>query len=919
MLTIYSQTSSAAVKKYFDVADYYSEGQETVGRWGGGLADVLDLSGTVDKASFDCLCDNLHPQTGEQLTLRNGDNRRVGYDMVFSGPKSFSILEALAGEQERQRLLRAFGDSVDATMAEMEVDMHCRVRKGGAFCDRQTGNMVWAAFDHSTARPVDGQPPDPQRHRHVFAFNAAWDPVEECFKAGEFSYIKRDGEYYAAAFYARLAHKLEAMGYGIDRRGGKEWEIAGVPQSAIDTFSKRTDEVEETARELGITDAERKAELGATTRARKQKELTPAELRQAWLAQISDGERDALARVYRREIAPDREVTASEAVEYAIAHLGEQNSAFPVRELKATALLHGLGHLTPEQVEAELPRHGVLTDVIDGRVMASTEALQAEERYIVGQAARGRGAACPVGVAEGLSRQLADGRTLSDEQWAVTQGLLSSSNRVNMVTGPAGAGKSYSLQKFDEGMRIAGEAATYLATTVKAVKVLEKDGFEVKTVAHFLRDGRMQAAARGGRVVVDEASMLGHKDAVKLFKLAEKNDLKLIFVGDKMQHGSVPRGALLRILEEYAGIRPFRLTTIMRQQDAEYRAAAQLLSEGRTLEGFEALDRKQWVHEIGDDAERYRAMAADYLQAVNDGASCLVVSPTHAEAAAITREIRGQLRAAGKLGTDEREFTRLVQVNASEAERGQATTYRPGDVIQFHQNAKGGYVKGQRRTVADPAAVPVKHAASFSLYRPEAVRLAKGDLIRFTGTVKAYRSDHTYRNGDTHGVAGFTEAGNLRLDDGRVVAADVGLFRPAFVETSFGAQGQTVQRVILGMSAASLPATNQEQMYVSASRAKAKLSLYTDDKDAVKAAIQRSSQKLAALDLRPAAGPKRRDWMPEDRERQRRLALVKGGRAGLPVPPTPPEPPRQRPWPVTPTHPDRQESHERRREIRHGR
>ena len=58
-----------------------------------------------------------------------------------------------------------------------------------------------------------------------------------------------------------------------------------------------------------------------------------------------------------------------------------------------------------------------------------------------------------------------------------------------------------------------------------------------------------------------------------------------------------------------------------------------------------------------------------------------------------------------------------------------------------------------------------------------------------------------------------------------------------------------MQRVILGMSTGSLPATNQEQLYVSASRAKEWLRLYTDNKAEVREAVQRSSQKLAALDL----------------------------------------------------------------------
>ena len=116
MLTIHAASSAADVKKYFDVADYYSEGQETIGRWSGSLAARLGLSGQVDKASFERLCDNLHPVTGEQLTLSTKDNRRVGYDFTFSAPKSFSIVEAMADEPVRQRLLAAFGDVAPAAL-----------------------------------------------------------------------------------------------------------------------------------------------------------------------------------------------------------------------------------------------------------------------------------------------------------------------------------------------------------------------------------------------------------------------------------------------------------------------------------------------------------------------------------------------------------------------------------------------------------------------------------------------------------------------------------------------------------------------------------------------------------------------------------------------------------------------------------
>jgi conjugative relaxase-like TrwC/TraI family protein len=898
MLTIYGQTSAAAVKSYFSAADYYSEGQETVGRWGGKLAPLLGLRGTVEKAEFDRMCDNLHPVTGERLTQRTNDNRRVGYDFVLSGPKSFSIALALAPEELRAYLQKAFDDAALETMEKhVEPDMQTRVRKDGAFENRTTGNMCWAWFGHSTSRPVPGFVADMQEHAHFFVFNATDDAVEERIKAGEFGGIKRDGEYYTAVFYSLLARNLVNLGFGIDKRGGKEWELAGVLQSMIETFSKRRDQVLDTAEELGITQKWRIAELTPATRSKKDKELSKPELRREWDAQLTDVERDALAAVYRREATGDKPVTAAEAVAWAIAHLSDKLSVFAERELKRVALLYGLGSVTLDQIEAELPRQGVFTEVIDGRLMATTEKLQEEENALVKFAAGGRGTVEPVGVAAGLTRKLASGKTLNDGQWEAVAGLLNSANRVNLVEGPAGAGKSSMLAKYDEGMRRAGQQVHYFATTAKAAEVLQEDGFkDTKTVAHLLMNEKLQSAIKGSRVVVDEVSMLDHKQAVRLFELARNNDLTLTLVGDPFQHGAVARGAIMRILKDYACLKPFRLTEILRQENPEYKAAAKLLSEGKTVEGFDAIDGMGRIAEIGDDTDRNRHIAADYLQALEDRKSVLVVAPTHAEAKGITAAIRQELRAAECLEGDDREFTRLAPVDTSQAERGLATTYRPGDVIQFHQNAKGGFTKGDRLTVTDPAAVPLSQAAKFSVYRPEKIALAAGDKIRFTGTVGTMDGEHTLRNGMTKTVAEITPGGNIRLDNGWVVGKDAGHFRHGYVETSFGSQGRTVDQVILGMSSASIPAMNMEQLYVSASRAKQWIRLYTDDKAEIRDAVKRSSQKLAALDLkrpvrqavpqpagvpvqRVAAKPRRWHRLRKHLEQRRRLYLIDRTRA----------------------------------------
>src|SRR5262249_3242355 len=150
-----------------------------------------------------------HPHTGKQLTALTQSVRRVGWDFTFSVPKSISLLYALSGDQG---IMDAFRASVDETMREIEKEMKTRVRLGGQDTDRTTGNMVWAEFIHTTARPIDGIP-DPQLHAHVFAFNSTYDDEEQRWKACQIGDIKRDAPYFQAAFRVRLANRLQDLGF----------------------------------------------------------------------------------------------------------------------------------------------------------------------------------------------------------------------------------------------------------------------------------------------------------------------------------------------------------------------------------------------------------------------------------------------------------------------------------------------------------------------------------------------------------------------------------------------------------------------------------------------------------------------------------------------------------------------------------
>jgi hypothetical protein len=208
-------------------------------------------------------------------------------------------------------------------MQDVETEMKTRVRKSGQNEDRTTGNMVWGEFVHFTSRPVNGIP-DPHLHAHAFVQNVTFDAVEGVWKAGQFRDLKRDAPYFEALFHTRLAHRLTELGLVIERKGRRDWEFTGIPQSALEKFSRRTAEIEDKAKELGIEDAEAKSELGAKTRSRKATQRTMPELRAEWRSRLSTEEQDSLELVQEKlghDLCRRDELAASRGVEFAVARL----------------------------------------------------------------------------------------------------------------------------------------------------------------------------------------------------------------------------------------------------------------------------------------------------------------------------------------------------------------------------------------------------------------------------------------------------------------------------------------------------------------------------------------------------------------------------------------------------------------------
>ncbi len=857
MLRIIQNSAGGSAKSYFTTSDYYAEGhQELAGIWRGVGAERLGLSGRIDQKDWDALCDNLNPHTGEPLTVRRKQDRSVGYDFNFHVPKSVSLLYALSQDD---RILDAFRESVRETMGEMEAEAKTRVRQRGANEDRVTGNMIWGEHTHFTSRPVGGIP-DPHLHCHAFVFNSTFDETENRWKAAQFRDLKRDAPYFEGRFHVRMARKMQDLGINVVR-GKKSWEVAGFDKTTLDNFSRRSAQIDQKAKDLekAARDAGNpmtvvKHDLGAQTRERKQKHLSMDDLRQEWRRRLSGEEQSELA-IIARQIggkAIDEHVRgADEPVRLAAEHCFERKSVVAERELLAEAMKRSVGHASLKAVDEAASRQKLIVAERKGRRFATTNAVLDEESRMLHFARSGRGTCLKLGT-PGYSCKR---EHLNAGQRNAVRHVLESTDRVILVRGGAGVGKTTMMQAAVEAIQANGTKVFTFAPSAAASRgVLAREGFtDADTVARLLKDEKLQEQARESVLWIDEAGLLGTQATARLFELAQRIDARVVMCGDRRQHGAVERGAALRLLETEAGLIPAEIKEIQRQKGT-YKEAVQALSEGRTEEGFSRLDTLGWI-KTANQTDRYKALADEYVATVSRGESALVVSPTHSEGERITAEIRAKLQRTPKhgrkknqymLGAEQRSFRVLENAHLTMADRSDPVNFQPGDVIGFHQNASG-IRKGERREVGKDS-IPHKHADKFTVFHSKELALAQGDLIRITQNGQS-ADGHRLNNGATFTVEDFSKDGDIKLTNGWTIASDWGHWTHGFVCTSHGSQGSTVDRVFIAQSAESFPASSREQFYVSVSRARKQAVVYTDDKASLLEAVRHSDERLSATEF----------------------------------------------------------------------
>lgn len=860
MLSLHVHTEPDKAVAYHDdhlkksaASDYYSQGDPALGSFfGKGLAPMGMEGEPYSRAAFSHLCHNRNPLTRQQLTARRKEGARVGYDGTISAPKSVS---AMALVLDDPRVLAAHTAGVAASLDFLERRAMTRVRVDGECSDRLTGNLVGARFQHFTSRHDD-----PQLHDHCLMFNATFDPVENRWKALQSSGIYGASALATEIYRSTVAAELHKIGYRT-RPTANGFEIEGVPQEVIDLFSKRRREILKIAKDLGQEhNPNALAAIARSSRKAKSASVSVSKLRDSWQAQLSPQQLASLQALKDSATGPVDQpaVSPDEALDWAKRHLFERLSVVSHDELLTESIRHARGHFTEEQLcdaITEATAKGIL--IGRGSDFTTPEAVT-NEQELIALINGGRDGFSP------LNEHFHISGNLTPEQREVVGQTLLSPDRTTAIHGPAGAGKTTTLQELVRGLRTASYRVVMLAPSGAAANVLREEGFSgAATLQRFLLDERAQANAAGGVVILDEAGMVSVGQMLDLSRLAEEQDFRVVLVGDSKQHRSVEAGDALLLLEAHSSLRRASLKTIFRQKHERYREAISDIKDGRPLAGFDTLDSLGWVRELPDSsaADRGALLAADFASVIKRGQSALAVSATWREAQEVTTGIRQALREQGVIKGEEVVVQSLVPLHRTEAERELPHLFAKGQVLDFQRDSslfdrgeqvsvlkqQDGLLLVERANKETVLFDPKKSATAFQVFERQPLPIAAGDklLLRANDKGKGVK----LINGQIVTIKSI-EDGVISLSDGRILPRDFRCFAHGYCISSQASQGKTVDHVFVAIDAQSAhSATSLETFYVAASRARHSCTIVTDAKKELRAAIRHSAARTAAIEL----------------------------------------------------------------------
>jgi conjugative relaxase-like TrwC/TraI family protein len=771
-----------------------------------------------------------------------GTRRAVaGYDFTFSVPKSVSVLWGVADAGTQALILDAHHQAMKEVLAFLEREV-ATTRRGvdagdGAVAQADTVGIVATAYDH-----WDSRVGDPQLHTHVVISN-------KVKTAGDGRWRSLDGRPLHAGVVALSAHYNAVLADRITRAVGVEWEqrdrgnhhnpaweLEPVPESLIGEFSSRSRMIEEETDRLIAEYIDRHGHRPSATRiielrARATLETRPDkvirslfDLTTEWRgrAQTILGQSPAewARRVTARPIARPT-LRADDIPLHVVADVGvsvvgavsRKRSTWRHWNLWAEASRQTMGwrfatvedreavvgivvdaaereslRLTPPGLATspEVFRRGDGSSVFRPRhcvVFTSAELLAAEDRLL----ARSEDRTAPALGRDVLERVNRKEHLLSAEQVETLAQVVASGRQVDLLVGPAGAGKTTAMRALKAAWTtVHGRGSIVgLAPSAVAAQVLAEDlGIGCENTAKWLHDHDHNRDQGGGRarfqsgqlVIIDEATLAGTLALDRLTALAAEAGAKVLLVGDSAQLQSVEAGGAFTLLASARPDTP-ELTEVHRFTHAWEKTASLDLRVGRT-DVISTYARHDRIRE-GTTDEMMDAAYAAWRDDVRSGRRTILV----AEATETVKHLNTRARAERIAGGGPAGSIEVHLADGTRASEGDLVITRRNDrrLHTMYGGGCGGWVcNGDRWRVTH-----VNHDGSMTVSR-----LGSSTTASNTGSVTlpgAYVAEHV----DLGYAVTAHRAQGITVDTAHVVVSSATTRENFYVSMTRGIEANT--------------------------------------------------------------------------------------------------------------------------------
>lgn len=431
-----------------------------------------------------------------------------------------------------------------------------------------------------------------------------------------------------------------------------------------------------------------------------------------------------------------------------------------------------------------------------------------------------------------------------------------------------------------------------LGPTHRAVHEMQDAGVNARTLASFLSETRLAIQAgetpdyRNVLFLTDESSMVGNRDMAELYQVVAAGGGRKVSSGDTDQLQAPSTGIPFRLVQQRSAIDTVVMQEIVRQTP-ELRPAIESIIAGQVhnaLKQVEDVTPQQvprqngaWVPEQSvmeirtpdektqqpaepaeevqkQTQEQLSLVRTNIIEAIRDDwmgrtreaqLQTLIVAELNVDRHTINEAIHDARHKKGDIGLEERTLNVLeplrVPDNALRAVKSFAEY--AGAVAMMNErywtvakvDTQNGVVTLSNAEGESVLISPQQNTAQdISLFIPRKMTVSQGDRVRFTRS----DTDRGYVANSLWEVAGFTEDGAVRFRQGdqekivdpQKVTEDRHIDL-AYALTAYGVQGASERFVIglFGVEGGRKRMASLESVYVTLSRAKEHVQVYTDN------------------------------------------------------------------------------------------